>query len=459
MTRLPIRTRLTIILVGLQALLALVFAGSVYWFFSMEHLAEEDRNLRDKLHALQVSYHLADGRATLSNDQRSVRPLWADTIVHISSLEGTVLYCNLPEDTVHIPLGARVKNEADAVDTVRLPDGAEYRVAWCVDRHHGVPVVISAAVSLDRLKAEQRELVRVMLRTTGGVLLLSAVLAWYTVGRLLQPLKTMTHKLRRITADRLSERLTVYNSNDEIGELTATLNHMMDRLHAALSQAQRFGGDASHELRTPLTSIRTELESVMLHSDLPHECAESVGSALEELERLLQLLDVLLTLAHMDAGRVPLVIEQLDVCDLISSTVERLAVQAVVKGGKVVAQVPTQPCLARGDRRLLEQVLLNLIGNALKYGGPEVTVTCERTGHDTVLCVHDSGPGIPPEHLPRLCDRFYCVDKSRSRALGGCGLGLSLTKEWVEMHGGTIDITSPSNEGTTVTVRLPHRRA
>jgi signal transduction histidine kinase len=265
----------------------------------------------------------------------------------------------------------------------------------------------------------------------------------------------MTQKVRRITADRLTERLAVHNPHDEIGELASTLNDMIDRLQTSLDQARRFTSDASHELRTPLAGIKAELESVALRANLSEEHAELIGSALEEINRLAQLLELLLTLAQLDAGRLPLQIETVDMSELASTAVDRMVVQADAKGSRLVMSPPQGPCTVRGDRRLLEQVLLNLVDNAIKHGGPAIGVTCRRENHEVVVRVHDSGPGIAPEHLPHLFQRFYRVDKSRSRKLGGSGLGLALTRQWVEIHGGTIAVTSAPGEGTTLTVSLP----
>ncbi|MBI4580859.1 MAG: HAMP domain-containing protein [Planctomycetes bacterium] len=458
MRSLHIRTRLTFIFLALQALLAVVFAVSLYGFFSMEHMAEEDRNLSDKVHALVASYDLVDGRVVLSVGRRRAGTLWADSVARITTPGGEVLYCNRPEDATRIPLppdAAHATSEAPAFASVMVPDRGPYRIAWCVDRHHTQPVVISVASSLDRLKAEQRDLIRLMVPTAGGILVLSAVLSWFTVGRLLRPLQRMTRKARRITADNLAERLAVYNPHDEIGELATTLNDMIERLHTALAQARRFTSDASHEMRTPLASIRTELESVALRGDLPEEHAECIGSALEELDRLIQLLEGLLTLAQLDAGRFPLQSEWLDPKELALTAAERMKVQAEAAGKRMAVHCSDGACRLNGDRRLLEQVLLNLVDNAIRYGGHDIVVRCEPAQDQAVFSVQDSGPGIPAEHLPHLFDRFYRVDPSRSRKLGGAGLGLALTKQWVEMHGGTITVMSGAGEGTTLTVRLP----
>lgn len=458
MASLHIRTRLLLIFLGLQVLLATVFSVSVYWFFSIEHMAEEDRNLRDRLHTLAASYDWADGQVVFGPGRQRGGALWADCIARISAPTGETLYCNRAADSFCLPLPAPIAHAPDDVpvlETVDSPDQGSYRTAWMIDRHHGTPLVISVAASLDRLKAEQRDLIAVMLPTGGGVLALSAVLGWVTITRLLRPLRRITKRVRRITADRLTERLVVHNPHDEIGELTTTLNDMIGRLHAALDQARRFSSDASHELRTPLACIRTELESLALRVDIPGDYAESVGAVLEELQRLTHLLDALLTLAQLDAGQVPLQVVPVDVNSLVMGVAERIKVQAEAKGASLACDTTQAPCVARADQRLLGQAVLNLVDNAIKHGGDQITIGTAVEGVQVVIRVHDSGPAIPPEHLPHLFDRFYRADKSRSRKLGSVGLGLSLTKQWVEMQGGNVEASSESAKGTIFTLRIP----
>lgn len=455
---LNVRTRLIVIFVALEALLAFVFALAVYWFFSVEHMAEEDRNLRDKLHVLATSYDLVDDRIVLNVGRQAPGVLWGDSIAQIATLDGQLLYRNQVMSPVELPLQAGVgatRGSEAMFETVELPVVGAHRIAWSVDQHYGKPLVIAVASSLERLKAEQRELIRIMLPTAGGVVGLSAVLGWLAITRMLHPLRVMTRKARQITAEHLSDRLVVHNSHDEIGELATTLNDMIERMQKALDQSRRFTSDASHELRTPLACLRAELDSLAMQPNLSPECADSLGSVLEEVERLSQLLDALLTLTQLDAGRIHLQTELVDLNELAARVADRMSVRVGSKGAVLHMQPSDGTGQVRGDRRLLELVLMNLLDNAIKYGGQEITISVRADSAWIVLGVHDSGPELDPEHLPHLFERFYRADKSRSRFLGSVGLGLSLTKQWVELHQGRITASNSREAGTRFEVSLP----
>ncbi len=185
------------------------------------------------------------------------------------------------------------------------------------------------------------------------------------------------------------------------------------------------------------------------------EYREVLGSILEEIDRLTRLSDSLLTLAKLDAGHMHLNVEPVDLVELLSDAADRIRVQAEAKGKRLDVRDPSGPCIVQGDARLLEQVLLNLLDNAIKYGGPVIEAAARGNEGEVRVTIHDSGPGIPIEHLEHLFERFYRVDKSRSRELGGAGLGLSLGRLFVELHGGRIEVRSKKEEGTTFEVIVP----
>jgi heavy metal sensor kinase len=302
---------------------------------------------------------------------------------------------------------------------------------------------------LGRLLTALAMAVPVALAFSGGVSYLLARAALYPVRRL----RTLA---REVTADRLDRRLEIANPGDELGGLAVTINEMIARLERSFAEVRRFTADASHELRTPLTAIRAEAEVALGRPELPPEHQALLGSILEECESLNRLTDQLLSLSREDAGVVRQVREPLDLAALVAGVVETMRPLAEAKGlglqGSGDGPVPI-----RGDAGRLRQVFFNLLDNAIKYtpAGGEVEARVEARGEAAIVRVRDTGPGIPAEHLPRVFDRFYRVDKARAREVGGTGLGLSIARSIVTAHGGAIHLTSAPGRGTECIVRLP----
>jgi heavy metal sensor kinase len=312
--------------------------------------------------------------------------------------------------------------------------------------------------SLQDVDHELGELRDVLVQAVPAAVLLFAGLGYWMARKALAPVEQLHRTTEQITADRLDRRLPVVNPDDELGRLAQTINAMIARLEQSFTEIRRFTADASHELRTPLTAIRTEAEVALAKPLSPADCQSLLGSVLEECERLTRLTDQLLTLSREDAGTVKLAGEPVDLAVLLRDVVETMRPLAEAK--KLHLQGPEHgPVQIYGDPGRLRQVFYNLLDNAIKYTPAEGTVEVRlgRQDHSAIVRVRDTGIGIPPEHLPRVFDRFYRVDKARSRAEGGTGLGLSIVQSILTAHGGRIELASTSGGGTTCMVTLPER--
>jgi heavy metal sensor kinase len=287
-------------------------------------------------------------------------------------------------------------------------------------------------------------------------LAVSGGLGYLLARKALAPLDQLHHLTEEITADRLDRRLPVANSRDELGRLTQTINAMIARLERSFAEIRRFTADASHELRTPLTAIRTEAEVALSRPLSPADYQQLLGSILEEWERLTRLTDQLLALSREDAGIARPIRELVDLSAQVEGAVETMRPLAEAKKLGLHAE-SRETIKIHGDGARLREVFYNLLDNAIKYTpeGGSIAVVLRRQGPTAVITVHDTGIGIPAEHLPRVFDRFYRVDKARSREEGGTGLGLSIAKAIVTAHGGQIELASVLNQGTTCTVTLP----
>ncbi len=272
----------------------------------------------------------------------------------------------------------------------------------------------------------------------------------------LAPLQEIAVSAEKIRSHNLNERLPLPGTGDELERLSASLNRMIGRLESAFQHISRFTADASHELRTPLTALRGELEATAQHPQLPREARETIGSALEETERLSKIVQGLLSVSRLDAGEAEMERVPLDLSELAASTADQMRLLAEDKNISLICN-STEPVLVEGDRARLKQVVVNLLDNAINYtaSGGRVRLVVRTASDRAILEVEDNGVGISKDALPHIFERFYRVDKARSRQMGGAGLGLSIVHAICTAHGGEVLVDSSEGRGSRFTIRLP----
>ena len=278
----------------------------------------------------------------------------------------------------------------------------------------------------------------------------------FLAGRALSPIDNITRTVRHISAEDLDQRLNLRLPDDEVGRLARTFDEMIARLDDAFRRQRQFTADASHELRTPLTIIKGQIDVSLQKEREPEAYRQVLRSVNEEVDHLIRLAGSLLTLTRADAGQIPLVFDEVDVAELMTGVVEQVRPVALDKGVGLWFDNGSSVTI-KADEDLLLQLMLNLLDNAIKYtpSGGQVNVGSNVNGSQVELRVQDTGVGISREHLPYLFDRFYRVDKGRSRAEGGVGLGLAISRWIAEAHGGTIRVESVPGKGSTFIVLLP----
>ncbi|HEY3089065.1 MAG TPA: HAMP domain-containing sensor histidine kinase [Jatrophihabitantaceae bacterium] len=355
---------------------------------------------------------------------------------------------------------AKVSAEGGKAFTVPSNQGGSgYRVRAAV-RPDGT--ISTIALSLQSADATVHQLTMITLAVALGVLAVLLVLATIAVRVGLRPLDVVEHTAEDIAAGDLSRRVPEGSPRTEIGRLSRTFNGMLAQIESAFaarahSEAtlRQFVADASHELRTPLTTVRGYAE-LARKGALPDPPAQRHAMRRIEAEatRMGGLVDDLLLLAHLDQRR-PLHVETADVGVLTADAVADARVRDPDR--PIDHTGPAEPVFVRVDADRLRQVLANLVGNALVHtpSGTPVQVTLSRNGTHAQLVVADKGPGLPPEQVARLFERFYRADPSRSRARGGSGLGLAIVEAVVQASGGTVSCTSAPGAGTSFEVRLP----
>ena len=277
----------------------------------------------------------------------------------------------------------------------------------------------------------------------------------FLASRALKPVDKIAQTAREIEESDLNRRITV-NTKDELGRLAATLNEMIGRLENAFRRQKQFTSDASHELRAPLAVIEAESSLALQKERAPDDYRQSLETISQEARQMSLLIEQLLSLARADARKEQWNLTEVNLGKLITDLGTDAEVLCQEKG---LSFQPGQPqdLMLRGDQARLRELFMNLLDNAVRYtpGPGIVAVSLRREGQMAVVAVKDTGVGIAAAEIPFIFDRFYRVDKSRSRAQGGTGLGLAICKHIAEAHGGKIEVESRLAEGSTFSVHLP----
>ncbi len=288
------------------------------------------------------------------------------------------------------------------------------------------------------------------------VLLILSILGGYLIaGQALKPIKAVTEAANAISDGQdLKARIGATGGKDEVSQLAASFDNMFDRLEASFEAEQQFTSDASHELRTPTTVILAECSYAQKNAKTPEDYQASLDVIQRQAEKMSTLVKSLLEITRLDQGTQKVNLEYADLSDLVHVVCEE---QAIVARSGIRLQTDIQPELyAEIDVFLISRMLQNLIDNAFKFGKENgyVRVTLHRAGAGARLTVEDNGIGISEEDRSRIFQRFYQAEDSR-RSQGGMGLGLSMVRQIVQLHGGTITVSSTEGKGTVFTVTLP----
>jgi heavy metal sensor kinase len=291
------------------------------------------------------------------------------------------------------------------------------------------------------------------------MLLIAASAGGYWISRrALSPVDEISHAAQRISIENLTDRLRVPQTGDQLQRLSETLNEMLSRLESSVRRMAQFTADASHELRAPVSLMRTTAEVAVLKRDRPaEEYLEALDDILEEAERTSQVVDSLMLLARTDSGKETLDCVRVDACTIVRGAAEQGERLARNAGVEFSIDLPASPVPIQADTEALRRALLILMDNAAKYTprGGSMRVGLSRNNGFAIASVSDSGIGISPEDIPNVFDRFWRADKARSREQGGAGLGLSIAKWIVDVHGGSISVESKVGKGSVFAICLP----
>jgi len=464
-----VRTRLTLWYIGVLALVLILFSLGVYMLLARKLYTDLDNNLKATADGTTVSIlrEMTEGRPPMDAARDALdEHIGPRQAAAIFDANGSLVAENTALNGIHAPLPTL---ESPAADQIRLYSTSERKESEqrrvIVKRATAPPAQTYAIVvsqPLDEVTNGLRTIRLILLFSILGALVLAGLGGWFLARRSLAPVVQMTEQARRMSADNLEQRLPISNPHDELGRLAATFNELFGRLDESLSQQRRFMADASHELRTPLSVMRTATGVTLeqeQRSDSEYRDALKVID--QQVRRLTRIVADMFTLARADAGRRAFHRNDFYLDELVWECVRAAEFLGSRKGATIrLGNLPEIPY--RGDEGLLRQLILNLLDNAIKHtpSGGEVYVGLERHDSEHRIIVSDTGAGIPPEAQPHIFERFYRVDKSRSRTeasdLGaGAGLGLSIARWIAETHHGRLELRSSDQTGSVFVASLP----
>lgn len=283
---------------------------------------------------------------------------------------------------------------------------------------------------------------------------LCGLLGWFVSSRALTPVKELASAAARISTTNLRHPIAERGAGDELDHLIGTFNSMMERLANSFDQIRQFSTDVSHELRTPITAVRGQLEVALFTARTPDQFRDAIATALEDVERLGQIVRALLLLSQAESGQLALQMSTLDLSAVVRDVVEQFEIPAESAGLSLEADLP-ETCPAEADRIQMERLVSNLLSNAVKYtpAGGRIVVALRPEGDTVSLTVSDTGQGIPAEDIPHIFNRFYRVPSSDPEK--GLGLGLSFVAWIVKAHNGHVEVTSSTGKGTQFRILLP----
>ncbi len=453
-----IRWRLTIWNAVVLTVIGVAFSVMMLAMVHRHLIARADLALNDEIRELIEEINFYPDTDNLGQQLAKRYDVHFDYHFQVLAEDGRPLFRSRFLTNISLPApGKAGELRGQVFEDLMLPNLGRHRLLSMAMRDsQSRPMLLQVLRSRAALDQEFQSYIWMVL-TLGPLAVLVAVGAGYALARgALAPIKKIAATAERISAEKLTARVVAPNPNDELGRLAATLNQTFDRLQRSINEMRQFTADAAHELRSPLAVMRTEAEVALRSARSVEEYRHVIEVTLEEVTRLAETVDQLLTLSRHDSGIDIGFREEVPLDALLGDVAEKFRIVAQEKG-LTFDVAPLPPWNVQGDDIRLSQLFFNLLDNAMKYTprGGHVAIQAETNGQFAKFIIEDTGIGIPAEHLPHLFKRFYRVDHSRNRAFGGTGLGLAICKSIVEAHHGKIEVTSQPSLGTRFTVTLP----
>jgi heavy metal sensor kinase len=444
-------------------LLAIVFFAS-YFLFKKQLEADLNHDLSDRMEALRGYIKFENNIPALkfdTNDAEAGLFIRNTTrYFQITNLDTGEIVTQSPEMQLlglsFVPEELQLIDRESGSTDFETEDGKLRFMDEKIVSPSGQQYLVQVGTSLEQVRLALQRFGELAFVVIPFAVVLAAVAGWSFAGGALNPIRRIAQAAHDIEPSNLTGRLPLTGAHDEVDQLAATFNEALARIEKVVGELRQLSGSMAHELRTPLAALRGEAELALLHARSLEEVKDVLINQLEEFDKLSRMIEQLLTLVRAESGGITFDLQQVDVGMAVTSVVDTFALMATMRG-IALEFTPAEQLITIVDPQWLELVLINLLDNAIKYTSPGGNISIHTLATSTVVCIEisDSGQGIPADAIPHIFDRFYRADPSRSRQIGGAGLGLSFAKWIVEEHGGTIHVDSELDRGSTFTIRLP----
>ncbi len=440
------------------ALFLLSLALSSFYYYRLEHnlYKQIDRMLTDETNELikeiKEGSHIVNGCKRFAEDisHREFYPV----IFRIMTLDGILLWESENFSTI---LSLDIKKKANYTVTADRQRDKRYRIyETSLNLKNQMPFVAQLATGTkrsDKILENSRENIFIAIPV---VFLLSIFCGMYIAQRPRKILQNITSVTRKITSRNLVERLPLPPGQDEIRELSVTINSMLDRIEHSFDEIKQFTADVSHELRNPLSAVKGEIEVAISRKRDASDYLETMHNCFERINDLIKMVNDLFLISRFDAKKYDLELSRINLADLLNEMYDFFL--PIVQEKNIYFNIEhCENVFAFIDKHKILQLLNNLMDNAVKFTPENESIILSLTGysHEAELKISDSGIGIPASHIENIFKRFYQVDQARSGAEHGAGLGLHICKRIVDLHGGSILAIKNKTKGTTFTIRLP----
>jgi heavy metal sensor kinase len=455
----------------------LLFSAGTYIAVYKLLLDNFDDLLVTQANLIVQTVDFSERNLTLQNDSLRAGHQEDEYLTRIYRSDRRLLYDDNPREHAS-ELADAIDQALDGEQQIIQIAGREgpMRVLSLPITHNGQLIgALQVGISLEDVLATMRTLLKVLLLLAPAMLLIASGGGWFLASRALAPIDRLTRTAQRISAEDLSQRINLRDADDEVGRLAHTFDAMLTRLQLAFEQQRRFTADASHELRTPLTAIIGQIDVAIERPRDAESYRTTLTTVREQARRLARLANDLLFLARADAQPTPVAHELIDLGNLLPAIIAQVEPLADDRQQQIRFDPPPE-LMVRGNEDDLIRLFLNLLDNAIRYTPPGGRITIVATSTPSahrgdwaaeryadaqapppsiVVSIHDTGPGVAPEHLPRVFDRFFRADRGRNRAQGGSGLGLAIAQSIAHAHGGHLEVRSTIGQGSTFTAILP----
>lgn len=448
--------RLTFWYSGIFFLSSLVLFGLTYFLLEF-YLRENDRDvIETKLQALSILYEagaMGDLRkeVAIEKDPRRKDPF----LVRVASEKNETLFINVPSRSLEF--------DFRELERTPLQGGGQWVLLRAKTGRTVFEIATSELLDGNMLQvgksSKDRERVLLQFRKIFIVVIFPLLGLGFGGGiflaiRTFRPIRHLIETVRSVFVGKLETRVRIPHTGDEIDELARLFNRMLEKIEALIKGMRDSLDNVAHDLRTPMARLRAGAETALRSAQNVDVYREALADCIDESDQILKMLNTLMDISEAETGIMKLDLKVFDLTTLIEETVDVYDTLAKEKDLTIQRRIPSNLCL-RADPNRVRQVIGNLLDNAIKYtpAGGKVELNAHIDGKDTVITVKDTGIGIPAEDLPRIWDRLFREDQSRS--LSGLGLGLSLVKAVVEAHGGKVEVTSEPTRGSVFTICIP----